>query len=317
MAWPSRPSIWGSELAGVQRDIAAIAQAIAAYEPVVMCAHPSALESARTACGATVRCIDSIPVDDCWMRDSGPVFSVDGTGGLAAVGLNFNGWGGKQEHRDDARVAARVAALAGTPFHRGALVCEGGAIESDGDGTLLATESSIINANRNPGIGKARIERAMCAAYGAQKVVWLRGIRGKDITDDHVDATSRFVRPGVVVVQVPPAERSDIWARDERRQARTLASATDAHGRRLRVIRITGPSMVRSTSPDFVDSYVNYYVANGAVIAPEFGDVAADASAKAALARSFPGRVVEQVKIDHLAAGGGGIHCVTQQQPRP
>ena len=315
MAWPSSRAIWGAELAGVQADIARIARTIAAHEPVVMCANPDALAAVRAACGRTVRCIDAIPVDDCWIRDSGPVFRTDGTRIVDAVGLNFNAWGHKQPAHRDGRVASRLAGHLGVPFSKARVVGEPGAIEADGDGTLLATDSSLINRNRNPGASKRQITAAMCAAYGARKVIWLPGIAGRDITDDHVDATSRFVRPGVVMVQLAPAARTDIWARNARDQARVLSAATDAKGRRLRVLTVTGPETARDPSPDLVDSYVNWYCANGAVIAAQFGDHPADAAAGAALRAAFPGRAVEQINIDHLARGGGGIHCVTQQQP--
>jgi agmatine deiminase len=315
MAWPSSRRIWGSLLAGAQADIAAIARTIAKHEPVIMCANPGALASARASCGPAVQYIGAIRVDDCWIRDSGPVFTLDRAGRLAAAGLNFSGWGHKQTHAADALVASRVAAFDGVPFRAARFVSEGGAIETDGDGTLMATASSIVNRNRNPGMTRAEIEREMCVAYGARKVIWFPGISGRDITDDHVDATSRFVRPGLALVQVPPAFRTDVWAEDERQQARILEASADANGRRVRVIEVTGPTTLRSSNKHLVDSYVNYYVANGAVIAPQFGDRRADAAAKAALGAAFPGRVVEQLNIDALAIGGGGIHCVTQPEP--
>ncbi|GAB2719600.1 agmatine deiminase family protein [Kitasatospora kifunensis] len=285
-----------------------------------MCANPASVAKARSLCGSDVTVIGSIPVDDCWMRDTGPIFRTDGAGGLDAVGLNFNGWGGKQNpHQNDALVAQRVAAYLGIPFTAAGLVCEGGAIETDAAGTLMATRSSIINPNRNPNLSQAQIEDAMCAAYGASAVIWFPGIVGQDITDDHVDATSRFLGAGAGAVQLPLSSETDIWSNDERQQDQILSTATNALGNPIAVSQIQGPdyNLIRSTNPNFVGSYANYYLCNGAVISAQFGDANADAAARATLAQLFPDRTVEQLDIDYIGAGGGGIHCVTQQQPVP
>ncbi|MFF0739293.1 agmatine/peptidylarginine deiminase [Streptomyces sp. NPDC004111] len=317
MAWPDSSAIWGGKLSGVQADIALIARTIAKYEPVVLCANSASAAKARSMCGTTVTVLDSIPVDDCWMRDSGPVFRTDGAGGLDTVGLNFNGWGNKQAHAKDALVAERVAAWAKVPFGYADLVGEGGAVEQDGAGTLMATRSSLVNRNRNPGVSEQDLAAALCDAYGASKVIWFDGVRGQDITDDHVDATSRFLAPGKALVQMPLATDTDAYARDARQQYAVLSASTTAAGNRMNVQRLQGPdyNKIRSTNRDFLASYANYYVCNGAVISAHFGDSAADAAARSTLARLYPGRVVEQLNIDRLGTGGGGIHCVTQQQP--
>ncbi|MFJ5633694.1 agmatine/peptidylarginine deiminase [Streptomyces goshikiensis] len=319
MSWPTRTSIWGGRrLAGVQEDIALIARTIARHEPVVMCAPDAdAAATARSWCGPAVTVLDSIPTDDLWMRDTAPVFRRDGRGGLDAIGLNFNGWGNKQTHSRDAEVARRIADDGRLSFSRTEFVGEGGAIETDGDGTVMATESSLVNKNRNPGMSRADIEDAVLRAYGADRMIWVPGIKGKDITDDHIDVTSRFVRPGVVMVQVPPEDRDDAWARDAREQFAILSRATDARGRRLKVIRVDGPDTVRSKDSQFVDSYLNFHVVNGAVITAQFGDAVKDAAANRALAEAFPGRTVVQLDVDRLMAGGGGIHCSTMHEPLP
>ncbi|WP_042385299.1 agmatine deiminase family protein [Streptacidiphilus melanogenes] len=321
MAWPDSTAIYGRKLSGMQANIALIANTIAKYEPVYLLANSASVAAAQKACtNPNVTVIGSIPVDDCWMRDSGPVFRTDGAGGLDAVGLNFNGWGNKQTHAKDALVAQRVAAYLGVNFTAAGLVSEGGAIEADGAGTLMATRSSIINSNRNPGRTQAQIEAAMCAAYGASKVIWFTGISGQDITDDHVDATSRFLAAGAGLVQTPnPADPSDIWSNDEQQQYNTLSTSTDAQGAAIAVTKLQSPdyNKIRQTSVDFVDAYANYYVCNGAVISAQFGDSTADANAKAVLQRLFPGRAVVQLNIDNLGNQGGGIHCVTQPQPAP
>ncbi|MFJ5673981.1 agmatine/peptidylarginine deiminase [Streptomyces sp. NPDC093097] len=249
--------------------------------------------------------------------DTCAVFRRDGRGNLDAVGLNFNGWGRKQAHRDDAEVAWSVAEFNGIAFSEAEFVGEDGSIETDGDGTVLATESSLVNKNRNRGLSRDVIEEAVLAAYGAEKMIWVPGVRGRDITDNHIDVTSRFVRPGVVLVQLPPDDRNDVWARDAREQYAILSTATDAKGRRLQVIRVDGPDHVRSRSSTFVDLYLNFHLVNGAVITAQFGDARTDAAARRTLAEAFPGREVIQLDVDRLMGGGGGIHCSTMHQPVP
>ena len=321
MAWPDSTAIYGRKLSGMQANIALIANTIATYEPVFVLANSGSAAAARKACTAAgVTVISSIPVDDCWMRDSGPVFRTNGAGGLDTVGLNFNGWGNQQTHANDALVASRVAAYLEVPFTAAGLVSEGGAIEADGVGTLMATQSSIIDPNRNPGKTQAQLESAMCAAYGASKVIWFTGISGQDITNDHVDATSRFLGTGKGLVQTPnPADPADIWSNDENQQYGVLSSSTTALGGPITVTKLEAPdyNKIRATSEDFVDSYANYYVCNGAVISAQFGDKTADANAKAVLTKLFPGRTIVQLNIDNLGNQGGGIHCVTQPQPAP
>ncbi|MFI9046882.1 agmatine/peptidylarginine deiminase [Streptomyces sp. NPDC053427] len=318
MAWPDSSAIWGRKLAGVQENIALIARTIATYEPVTLCANSASVAQARKSCGPDVTVLGSIPVDDCWMRDSGPVFRTDGAGGLDTVGLNFNGWGDKQAHAKDALVAERIAAELGIPFTAAGFVGEGGAVETDGNGTLMATRSSLINPNRNPDLTQNQLETAMCRAFGAAKVIWFNGVTGRDITDDHVDATSRFLAAADGLVQMPLATDTDPWSKDARQQYRILSTATDAQGNPVKVAKLQGPDyhLIRSRDPKFVAAYANYYVCNGAVISAQFGDTRADAAAKETLQKLFPGRAVEQLDIDSLGAGGGGIHCVTQQQPR-
>ncbi|MFI5527761.1 agmatine deiminase family protein [Kitasatospora sp. NPDC051853] len=333
MAWPDDPTIWTGRSGGrrggkvpslsqIQANIALVANTIARYEPVHLLANPASAARARQLCpSGNITIITSIPVNDCWMRDTGPVFRTNGLGGLDTIGLNFNGWGGNQVYTHDGQVASRVAALLGLPFTAAAIVGEGGAIETDGAGTLMATKSSLLVSNRNPGMSQATAEAAMKAAYGASKVIWFTGVYNQDITGDHVDATSRFLEPGKGLVQYPNAtdDPSDVWTKDEINQYNVLSASTDARGVRVQVSKLGGPDYysIRQSDPAFVGSYANYYVCNDAVIAAQFGDSRADAAAKSKLQALFPGRTVVQLNIDYLGLGGGGIHCVTQQQPVP
>jgi len=195
------------------------------------------------------------------------------------------------------------------------LVLEGGALEVDGEGTAIITESCVLNDNRNPGWSRSDVEQELAHLLGIRKVIWLPGIAGRDITDGHTDFYARFAGPGVVVAGLdndPESFDHDVT----RRHLEILRGATDAAGRPLRVEVLEGPETVRVRDEDFAAGYVNFYVCNGAVIGPEFGDRRADAAAKATLERLFPGRTVVQINIDGIASGGGGIHCTTQQEPR-
>ncbi|MEZ0053563.1 agmatine deiminase [Mycobacterium sp. MAA66] len=315
MAFGASETIWGrSLLAEVRRDLATIAQTIAQFEPVTMLVRPADHAVARDLVGSTVELVEA-PLDDLWMRDTGPVF-VTGNGVKAGVNFNFNGWGGKQDFDHDAQVADAVTAHAGVESLHTDLVLEGGGIEVDGDGTAIITESCVLNANRNPGRSKAEVETKLGRLLGVRKIIWLPGIAGKDITDGHTDFYARFARPGVVVAGLdtdPNSFDHDVTAR----HLEILRAATDANGRRLDVVTLEAPGSIRPgyQSDDFAAGYINFYVCNGAVIAPEFGDPDTDGAARQQLEHLFPDRRVVQLNIDAIAAGGGGIHCTTQQEP--
>ncbi|WP_412543245.1 agmatine deiminase family protein [Longispora sp. K20-0274] len=324
MAWPSSTSIWGTSLLPkIQGDIAKLAKEVAKYEPVILCADGSTnAANARAAVGSTVQVISSIPVNDCWMRDSGPLFRVNGAGGRDAIGLNFNGWGNKQTSSKDRYVAQRAASYAGvSPFTPAYVTGEGGGVEYDGDGTLFATETCWVNSNRNPGWTRKEIEDELLYMFGATKMIWCPGyLDPNDITDDHIDATARFVRPGVVMAQLPPAGATGPWATNARAIHDTLVNATDAKGRRLQVLTLENPDVLprwpRNRWDTFLNSYVNWTVTNSTVITTQFGDTAKDAAAKAAIGAAFPGKTVVQLNLDQLyGEGGGGAHCVTMQEP--
>lgn len=316
MAFGAGKPVWGGKLLPeVQRNLAAIALAIARFEPVSMLVRSDDQSSAKKLMGSAVELI-VCPLDDLWMRDFGPVFVKTVAGGKAGVNFNFNGWGNKQVHQQDAKVSAFVAKRAGVPSLRSSLVLEGGGIEVDGHGSAIITESCVLNANRNPGVSKASCEAELKRLLGIDKIIWLPGIKGRDITDGHTDFYARFSSPGVVVAGFDPDPKSFDHA-VTKQHLEILQSATDAQGRKLKVTVLEAPASVRDqyANKDFAAGYINFYVCNGAVIAPEFGNVRSDAAARDALQQLFPKREVVQLNIDGIAAGGGGIHCTTQQEP--
>ncbi|MEX0171272.1 agmatine deiminase family protein [Streptomyces sp. LMG1-1-1.1] len=321
MAWPALSSVWSTQLAGVRRDIARVADAISRYEPVVVLARPGQAADARYYCGAGayygIQVLD-IPNDDLWIRDFGPTFVV-APGALAGVDTNFNGWGNKQTHANDAVAAASLLAQYGVPRVQAGLVGEGGSLETDGQGTLLATVSSLVNANRNPGMSQDQVEQAMKSALGIDKVIWVPGLAGQDITDCHIDCLARFVAPGHVMLDQPGPRTDPKWVAVYNETKKILQGATDAQGRPLTITELPGPdrkqTRVGTGNSAFLSSYTNYYTANGAVFVPQFGDPVADGTAYAILQGAYPGRNVIQLDIDNIAGGGGGIHCATQSQP--
>ena len=328
MAFGASNSIWGRRLVPeVRRNLALIANTISAFEPVTMLVRNAEVAAARRLMSAAVELVPC-PLDDLWIRDTGPTFVVGRNRAHAAVDFNFNGWGGKQGSTQDAAVARFVAVCAEARVVQTRWVLEGGGIEVDGKGTAIVSESCVLNGNRNP-LGRrlgARNERALKAAFevelnallGVTKVLWIPGVRGKDITDGHTDFYARFAGPGRVLVGFDPDPES-FDHRVTQRHVELLRGATDAQGRRLELQVLTAPERVRPAfeSPEFAAGYVGFYVCNGAVIAQQFGDAAADEAALVTLQRAFPGREVLQLNVDGIAAGGGSVHCATQQEPVP
>ncbi|SBV04652.1 agmatine deiminase [Streptomyces sp. Ncost-T6T-1] len=316
MSWPALESVWGEDLPYVREDIARIARAIGRYEYVVMMARPELVKSAQKACGRDVEVIP-LPVDDLWARDTVPVF-VEQDGKVTGVDLNFNGWGDKQTHTNDGEVGRTLLAEYDIPRRQAPFIAEGGSFEPDGEGTLLITESSIVNDNRNPGKSRDRIEAEIKKTLGIEKVIWLKGVRGQDITDAHVDSLVRFTAPGVVLLdRAHPDTPADSWSRAADQAKAVLSEATDAKGRPFEIIDLPQPDLYEITGEgdDFVSTYANFYVANDAVFMPKFGDRKADKRARSILQEHFPQRDIVQVGIDTIASGGGGIHCATHDQP--
>ena len=314
MAWPHRQDLYGDRLPEMQRAYVKIARAIADFEPVIMVAHPEHSATARTQLGAAAAVI-CLQIDDCWVRDSGPTFIVAADGRVGGVSWRFNAWGGKHTPwADDDALAGRILAREGFDICRSWLTCEGGSLTSDGEGTLIVTETSILNPNRNPGICKEFATAELKSMLGVEKVIWLPGDPLDLETDGHIDGMCSFVRPGVVLFETNP-DPSDLHTRILAENLAVLCRETDAKGRSFEVIPINEAVDAKVTSDVFARSYINFYLPNGGVILPGYG-TKGDAEARALLASVFPERKVVQIDINTVAAGGGAIHCITQEQPR-
>ncbi|MCL6283648.1 agmatine deiminase family protein [Ruegeria sp. 2012CJ41-6] len=311
MQWPASPRVYPDRvfLELLQHTITDIANAIAQFEPVILLAAASDHPNARKLLSDQVTLWD-IPTEDLWCRDSGPLFAITSTGERVVSHIRFNGWGDRQVHKRDGRIAAEVARRLDFDLIPSGVIGEAGGVEQDGHGLLMAHESSWVNDNRNPGLTRDQIEQRLLTAYGAERMIWADGVRGEDITDYHIDSLARFTGPGRVLINLP----DDPDPQDPFHMA-ALDTYDQLIAEGLEVEIIPEPDDRRVKTLDFVASYANYYVCNGAVIAAQFGDRETDRIAQDALQRHYPGREVVTLNVDALGEVGGGIHCATQQLP--
>lgn len=313
MAWPCRAETWRDQIMEARLAFAEVARAISRFEPVTMLAQPGQVAEASLACGPG---IDVMPIelDDSWTRDTAPTFVMNENGELAGVDWGFNGWGNTYRTYDkDAALAAGVLDHLGLRRFTAPMIMEGGAIHVDGEGTVIATEQCLLNENRNPLMSRQEIEATILDHVGARKMIWLGNGLEDDETDGHVDNVAAFAKPGTILVTMPGDENDPDHAVMQDNVAR-LNEARDAAGRALEVIALPQPKRRMHNDKRITMSYVNFYLANGAVIMPAFDD-AADSKARAAMSKVFPDREIVQILALDIVAGGGGIHCITQQQP--
>ena len=316
MCWPCREEAWdGSEgLLRAKQAYARVARAISTFESVTVAVKPGDAGEVKLATAGKVDTLE-VPLDDSWARDIGPTF-LTGPDGRAATGWEFNAWGNKYHpYTDDNAFAARAAQHAGARFYHAPLICEGGAIHSDGEGTLLTTEQCLLNTNRNPELTRQQVEERLALFTGARRILWLGEGFSDDETDGHVDNIACFIAPGRVLIGVPSA-RSHPDFEPVMEAIRRLGDARDAQGRRIEVIELEQP---KKPGRDWrgrllQTSYINFYLPNGGIVMPAFND-ANDEKARAVLADCFPGRDILQLEAQDIVAGGGGIHCITQQEP--
>ncbi|CAM3991561.1 MULTISPECIES: agmatine deiminase family protein [Tsukamurella] len=296
----------------------AVANAIVGFQPVTMIVDPGERAAAARYLSAEIEVVER-PLNDAWMRDIGPTFVVDDHGTVGAVDWTFNGWGGQEWARwdRDSLIGQSVAELAGVERIDSALVNEGGGINVDGEGTVLLTETVQLDPGRNPGLSKADVEAELARTIGATHFVWLPFGLARDSstfgTRGHVDIVATIPSPAVVLLH----DQRDPSHPDHERCAvlrEVFASTTDAAGRAWDVRSVPAPAVLRDDE-GFVDySYINHVVINGAVVACSYDDPN-DAAAVEILADAYPGREVITVDARPLFARGGGIHCITQQQP--
>ena len=316
MQWPSRGDVWGEALPQAYQAYANVARAIARFEPVSMVCRPQDEAEARLACGRGIE-IAPIEIDDSWARDSGPVFVIDGTGGVAGIDWRFNAWGNAyQGFENDARVAGEILGRLGMRRYEGPMIFEGGSISVDGCGTLLTTEECLLNDNRNPELTRQQIEERLALYLGIRRIIWLDQGLEHDETSGHVDMIACFAGPGRVLLHTSEDAGDPNFARMRENRQR-LETARDARGRKLEIIEVPQPrrNLRRGDGRRLCTSYINFYIANGGIVMPAFDDPNDEAAARI-IGEAFPDREIVQVPALDIAAGGGVIHCITQQQPK-
>jgi agmatine deiminase len=337
MLWPERSDNWRLGAKPAQAAFAAVATAIAGGEPVSVGVSAAQFANARARLPPDIRVVE-LTSNDAWMRDCGPTFVIDGKGRRRGVDWSFNAWGGLQGglyfpwDRDD-EVAQKVLEIEGADRYRTSLVMEGGAVHVDGQGTCLTTEECLLNPNRNPHLTREAIEDQLRRYLGVSHVIWLgRGVY-RDETGGHIDELACFTSPGHVALTWTE-DRSDPQFEISQDAYQRLRHAEDARGRRLEVHKIHQPGPLFMTAEEaagidaragshprragdrLAASYINFYIANKCVVMPQYGE-RGDASAMRTLKRLFPGRAVLGVPTREILLGGGNIHCITQQVPRP
>jgi agmatine deiminase len=308
MGWPCRLALWRDTFPQARSDYAAVANAIAAFEPVTMIANAGAdAAAARSACGEGVEVVE-LPLDDSWLRDSGPIYVRDGAGQRLAVQFRFNAWGEKFSPWDrDAAVGALIAERLGDPVVDAPIVLEGGSICADGAGVLLTTEQCLLHPSRNPELSREQIEDALVTHLGVEQVVWLgQGLIEDRDTDGHVDLIAAFTRPGRALLQIVEPENPNYEHCFENRRRLEAAGIEVLELPHLPYTEVAGETVAAG--------YLNLYICNGAVIVPVAG-AGSDADALRIIAGAYPDREVVPVPGAVLAYGGGGPHCITQQVP--
>jgi len=335
MLWPQRPDTWRNGGKPAQRAFVDVARQISRFEPVTMGVNPDQYENARALLPAAVRLVE-LSNNDAWMRDCGATFVANDSGGLRGVDWRFNAWGGLRKMMyfpwdKDELVAAKMLEIEKLDRYKAPLVLEGGSIHVDGQGTLITTEQCLLHPNRNPALSRGDIEGHLSDYLGVNKIIWLpRGVY-EDETDGHVDNLCCFVRPGVVAMTWTD-DRSDPQYERSAEAYDALMSARDARDRPLEVHKIHQPDPMMMTADEaagldvtdsaflrpagerLAGSYINFYIANGGIILPQFKD-RHDDGARRKLAELFPDHEIVGLYSREILLGGGNIHCITQQQP--
>ncbi|KAJ5937297.1 hypothetical protein N7454_004952 [Penicillium verhagenii] len=349
LGFPSRSSLPPDKYDAVCAELAELATAIAEFEQVRIYARPDDKTLLETLLQNTGRDLTSVtiipcPINHTWVRDTGPMYIRDATGKFPgrrfAINFRFNEWGDKKPEGDGLCWGQRWPPLddkalqENTDFARwvidhdfdpgpvtridSPIRAEGGAFVTDGEGTLLITESSIICDVRNPGMSKARIEGELKRLLGIQKVIWLPGQRNVDICDVHMDARARFLRPGIIVYSRPHDTTAEVWKKISTEVNEILGRERDTKGRTLQIYTIEEPDprgLAVGSNEELSASYVNFYFVNGGLIIPKFGDEERDQRALELLSSLVPDRVIRQVYTNAIPLTGGMMHSVTQQVP--
>ena len=335
IGWPSAVDLWADDLGPARAEVEDFIRAILFPNPtdpgergerVELLARGAEAIAAAEIMRARLPdpealAVREAPIGDIWLRDTGPVFTRErqGAGALKASAFRFNGWGGKYQLPEDDRIADIVAGLAAADLRRfDGLVAEGGALETDGEGTFITTRQCLLNPNRNPSLSEQDIENILRESLGAERVIWLdEGLAG-DHTDGHVDNLARFLAPGKVVCMRPTGD-DDPNREVLRAVERALSAARDAQGRPLEVVAVPSPGRVEIDGAPAAASHMTFYLSNHALIMPGYGRLAGDSAPCAQAADTLKAHTdrahVFVIDSSHLLTGGGSFHCLSREQP--
>lgn len=321
MCWPFDDQEWKGHLEGARREFQALVEAIAAVEPVRLLCHDEEVErDARARLGSVDIHFHRVPLDDVWFRDNGPIFVTragpgeSGERQVSLVNWRFNAWGGKYDFDLDDQAAEAVAGFLEVDHFDMPLVMEGGSLEVNGAGVGLTTRSCLMTPTRNPDLGEDDFERLLHQSLGIKRLLWLEGGLDGDHTDGHIDTIARFVDARTIVCATCD-DPSDPNCAAMRRNLEALRAFTDSDGRPFDVVEVPLPrDRKEDAGARLALTYVNFYVANGLVVVPQYDD-AHDARALEILRPLFPGREVVGLAASEIITSGGAFHCLTQQQP--
>lgn len=316
LSWPHNRETWPGRFDPIPEAWLRMVETLARHETVHILASGATLEQARSMVGTIDNMFfHDVATNDAWIRDHGPTFLVGPADSEPAlVDWQYNAWGGKYPPYDkDNAVPCRVAEITGRRIFRPGIVMEGGAIDTNGEGLFLAARSCLTDPNRNPNSDTRTIERFLADYLGAQRVIWIDGTMAGDDTDGHVDQLARFAGPSTVVVPLEQ-DPDDENYESLKATAEQLRNETDLEGRLLRVVELPMPAPIYVGDTRVPACYANFYIANGIVLVPQYGDEA-DEKALAVLAGLFPGRQVVGLPARDLVWGLGAFHCATQQEP--
>lgn len=316
MAWPCHLETWSKiGLDRARKAYARVANAIAHYEPVTMLVNPTDTVSATALCGKGIT-IQTLPINDSWTRDTGPTFLLNKEKKLAGINWIHNAWGGNYpEYTLDNKIASSVLEQLNARVFDAPLVMEGGSFHVDGEGTILTSRECLLNANRNPQLTQHEIEHYLYEFLGGKHIIWLNNGLLDDETDGHIDEIACFIAPGKVLCLTTEDKEDPNYA-SLQENLHLLKSATDAKNRKLEVYTIEQPPATYLDGQRLTLSYINFYLANKGIVMPAFGHAATDKAAYHLFSQLFPDYQITQIDALDVFAGGGGIHCITQQQPQ-
>lgn len=315
MAWPCHVETWEKiGLDKAKKAYSTVAKAIAEFEPVTMIVNPEDVQEVVEVCGDKVK-VFPLAINDSWTRDTGPTFLLNKQGELAGVDWIHNAWGGNYENFElDNQIAKAVIKEVNADYFHAPLVMEGGSFHVDGLGTVLTSRECLLNPNRNPHLIQAEIEQYLKDYLGAKRFIWLnKGLLG-DETDGHIDEIACFIAPGKVLTLITE-DKEDPNYFTLHENLEILKNATDASDQRLEVYTIEQPPATYMHNERLTLSYINFYLANKGIVMPAFGYEKYDQKAYMLFKQLFPQHKISQIEAIDVFAGGGGIHCITQQQP--